>query len=1397
MKKLKVGLDIGSTTLKVVVVDSNFNIIFKKYLRHYSEIKKTVFLLFDEIKKILKNKKSSIAITGSAGLGFAQKLNIPFVQEVIASTKTIKKNVPHTDVAIELGGEDAKIIYLGNQVEQRMNGTCAGGTGSFIDQMATLLKTDPAGLNKLAGQAETIHPIASRCGVFAKTDVQTLLNEGVSREDIAASIFQAVVNQTITALSQGKPIRGKVAFLGGPLYFLSELRKKFIKTLKLKKEDIIFPENSQYYVALGAALSTETSKKLEFECLYDRMPDINIENNFKKNLTSLFLNEKEYKTFRDRHYKNRVVKKELSAHRGKCFLGIDAGSTTTKLALIDKNGNLLYSAYGNNHGKPLNWTVNELKKLYLKMNPESFIANAAVTGYGEKFLKNALNIDLGEIETIAHYKGADFFCPGVDFVLDIGGQDMKSLKIKNKVITSIMLNEACSSGCGSFIETFAHSLNMKVKDFALKGLEAKNPVDLGSRCTVFMNSKVKQVQKEGADISDISAGVSKSIIKNALFKVIRMKNPEELGKKIVVQGGTFYNEAVLRSIEKILNREVIRPNIAGIMGAFGAALIASEKYREGKSSILSTEELHNFDYTISKKVCNLCNNNCKLIQYNFWDGHKYITGNRCERAGQKSIKKKNDLNIYYYKLKKVFDYKSLENPTRGEIGIPRVLNMYEDFPFWHTFFTQLGYKVKLSSPSSKKIYEKGIETIPSESICYPAKLVHGHIMDLIHKKVKKIFYPCIPLNQKEDKNACGNYNCPVVVSYPETIYANIRNLRKKDITFYKPFLPLNNPDRMLKRLKEELKNEKIPMIEMKNALQKAYEDLKKYKEHIKLKGSEILKIIQENNMPAIVLAGRPYHIDPEINKGIPELIRSMGYAVLSEDSVSHQKKIQRPLRTRDQWTYHTRLYAAAEYVATKENIQLVQLNSFGCGLDAITSDQIKEILEKEGKIFTLLKIDEITNLGAARIRLRSLNAALNEIKEKKLKLVKTKNNAEKIKFTKKMRKKHTILIPHMSPIHFQFFKPALKKAGYKAEILPGVDKKAIDIGLKYVNNDSCYPAIIVIGQIIEALESGKYDINNTSVIISQTGGGCRASNYISLLRKGLKDAGYDRIPVISASAQGFENHPGFKFTPGLLHSLIFGILTGDLLMKLLHKTRPYEKEKGKTEKICKKWEKIVKRNIEKGGLKEFRRNIKNIIKDFEKIEIDNRINKTKVGIVGEIFVKFSPTANNNLVKMLEEENIEVIIPDLYDFFLYPLYNLKFNKRYLEGTLKSSIFGISAIKILEIYRNIIRNALKKSQRYSGSPTINQLAGLAENHLSIGNQTGEGWLLTAEMVKLIKSGVKNILCLQPFACLPNHITGKGMITELRNAYPETNIAPIDYDPGASEVNQLNRIKLLIDG
>jgi len=1399
VRNYKLGIDIGSTTVKLAVLDGSNQLIYSEYKRHLSDIKGTVISLFNDCYKNLGDISLQLCITGSGGISVSGWLNIKFVQEVIACSKAVETLIPDTDVVIELGGEDAKITYFRGGMEQRMNASCAGGTGAFIDQMAGLLDTDAAGLNDYAKLHKVIYPIASRCGVFAKTDVQPLINEGARKEDIAVSILQAVVNQTIGGLACGKPIRGKVAFLGGPLYFLPELRNCFITSLKLTKEEIITPEHSQLFTAIGAALSSNSEKEIKLKAFVDKVEHIkDLSDGEVQRLAPLFKDEEEYQIFKRKHEQALVKRASLKDYKGRAFLGIDAGSTTTKIALISEAGELLYSYYGGNEGDPLKRLVAILKGLYEELPQEVVLSKATVTGYGEALMKAALHADIGEIETIAHLQAAEYFLPGVDFILDIGGQDMKCLRMKNGAIDSILLNEACSSGCGSFLEGFASSLNMSVEAFAREAVIAKAPVDLGTKCTVFMNSKVKQAQKEGVEISDLSAGLSYSVIKNALFKVIKVRDEKDLGTKIIVQGGTFHNDAVLRSFELISGRVAVRPEIAGLMGAYGAALIAKERYREGeKSTLLSKEALSDFTLKASNRRCDKCQNQCLLTVNNFSNGEIFIAGNRCERGlGLENNITKKLPNLYEYKYKRTFHYSPLkpEEAVRGAIGIPRVLNMYENYPFWFTLLTKLRFQVILSSPSAKKLYEKGLETIPSESVCYPAKMCHGHILNLIEKGIKTIFYPSVVYEKKEYEDTTNHYNCPIVISYPEVVKNNIDELKKNNIKLLVPFLSLDNDKVLIKRIVEVFSEYHVTKEEAKSALLEANKEREQYKRDIRQKGEETLEFLKEHGERGIVLCGKPYHVDPEINHGIAELIVSYGFAVLTEDSISHLAPLTCKLRVVDQWVYNSRLYRAANLVCEEPCLDLVQLNSFGCGLDAVTTDQIGELLASGGKMYTMLKIDEGNNLGAAKIRIRSLKAVMEE--RKRTSYLPEREDISYLNpiFTKNMRKTHTILAPQMAPIHFELVQEAARICGYQMEVLPAMDRSAVDEGLKYVNNDACYPAIIMIGQVVQALKSGKYDIDQTAVIITQSGGGCRATNYIAFLKLGLKQAGFANVPILSLNMLGFDKQPGFKISLGLINRCIMAVIYGDLFMRVLYRTRPYERFPGSSELLYEKWKERAKDNVKSGNRRDFNRNIVEIINEFDKLELLD-IKKPKVGIVGEILVKYHPTANNDIVSILEQEGAEAVVPDLMDYFLYSTFNARFRFQYLAGKRLNKEINSFAISYLMNFRKIVKQELGRSSRFSSPTPIEELAMMASSVLSLGNQTGEGWLVTAEMMEFIEQGTCNIICVQPLACLPNQITGKGMFHPLKEKYPRANIMPIDYDPGISSVNQLNRIKLML--
>lgn len=1672
-KPLRVGLDIGSTTVKAVVLDQSDSLgdtLFSDYRRHHANVRATVAgLLVDIHKKLVDlgrgDEPIRLSITGSGGLALADNLHVPFIQEVIAETEAIDKEYPQADVIIELGGEDAKITYLKPTPEQRMNGSCAGGTGAFIDQMSTLLDTDAAGLNEMAKSYENLYPIASRCGVFAKTDLQPLINDGAAKPDLAASIFTAVATQTIAGLASGRPIHGTVIFLGGPLFFMSELRAAFQRALEGKVDEFIVPTDAHLYVAYGSALQADTDSDDQghhfeaYTCdeILKRLDELkNLPSNT-PTMPPLFPTEADREDFNKRHHKEHIHIGTLEGAHGPHFLGIDAGSTTIKATLVNDDREIVWSSYANNEGSPLTAAINIVKKIQSELPEGAWIARSCATGYGEGLITTGLHLDEGVVETMAHYRGAEMVSPGVTAVIDIGGQDMKYLAITDGVIDSIAVNEACSSGCGSFLQTFAMSMGLTIQEFTQKALASTHPVDLGSRCTVFMNSSVKQAQKEGASIEDIAAGLCYSVVRNALYKVIKLRDSGELGDTVVVQGGTFLNDAVLRAFELLTEREVTRPNIAGLMGAFGAALTARMHYediadddnahvgadgrsvdaaaaeesaagdepnaaahageivvdgvRHTVSSILTGEALNEMSMTTERDVCKLCQNHCKLTITTFSDGSRFVTGNRCERGGDAKKKRSDRPNLYDYKYKRCFAYRRLtdKNATRGEIGIPRALNMYENYPFWFTLLTSLGFKVMISGRSSHELFETGIESIASENICYPAKLVHGHIKWLLNKGMKTIFYPCVSYEDNLVPNTDNHYNCPVVANYPLVVGANMPELRDPDVRYMHPYFNLANHELMVDRIVEEFAWASVSREEAETAVKAAYAEDKVFKHDVQQEGLKALAYMKEHDCRGIVLAGRPYHIDPEINHGIPETICALGMVVLSEDSICElqpgekldltdflsegeedprkknangfrhvdDRKVtvnRMPLRVTNQWAYHSRLYAAAHFVASYPGLELVQLNSFGCGLDAITTDQVAEILADKADVYTLLKIDEVSNLGAAKIRLRSLKAAVEEREANKARMAKaalatsdesgsaesdaprnaahaaaqaaarkaqeqaesdlataqaalaeaqaavaaaeakvkaadrpvdaadagsdaaapanapkstgfrktgskaptpgrqvlldatmaanpklTKamrdaskraakrdiadvrlaalgdgttndaanaksksaksksghNNAtmsryaHREKFVKDMKKDYTIVAPQMSPIHFSLVESVIRSGGYKFDILKHASREDVETGLKYVNNDACYPAIMVIGQLIDAILEGKYDPDKVCLAITQTGGMCRATNYFGLIRKALIDAGYPQIPVIAISTQGLEDNPGFKVTPALLHRTVKALILGDLLMKCLYRVRPYEVEKGAANRLYEQWDVIVREALEHHGFSKTaaktpwlkRRYLpypvlaREIVKSFDALPLKDVPRKVRVGVVGEILVKYQPDANNHVVDVIESQDCEAVVPGIMEFMTTRPYITDWNEKYLGTGGNKTLYALMRWS-LDRYNAPIKAAIATSHgKFKQDDPMPELVEKAAEVTSIGVQAGEGWLLTAEILELIEQGCPNVICAQPFACLPNHVTGRGMFGKIRRLHPEANIVSIDYDPGASETNQLNRIKLMI--
>ena len=1412
------GLDIGSTTVKAVVL-AGLTPLFSAYRRHNADARGALRELLSEIAGRFPGASFRCAITGSAGLGVAELMGVEFVQEVIASTAAIERFVPEADVVIELGGEDAKITFVRPVVEQRMNGTCAGGTGAFIDQMATLLHTDAEGLDALAAKYQHLYPIASRCGVFAKSDLQPLLNQGARHTDLAASIFQAVATQTIAGLACGHPIRGNVVFLGGPLHFLPELRRAYERALAAQVSSFTTPENAHLYVAIGAALlAGPTASRPSGERrggVIHRLDDLTARLRApvviplsSARMRPLFRDVAERDEFDRRHELATVPRGEPASAQGPVFLGIDAGSTTVKAVLVTAAGQIVFSHYQGSND-PVAVSVGILRRVLEELPAGSYLARACVTGYGEGLVRAALRLDDGEIETMAHYRAAERVCPGVTSVIDIGGQDMKYLRIRGGVVDSIAVNEACSSGCGSFLQTFAASMGTDVQTFAGTALASGAPVDLGTRCTVFMNSSVKQAQREGASVGDIAAGLSYSVVRNALYKVIKLKDASQLGEKVVVQGGTFLNDAVLRAFELQTGAQVVRPDIAGLMGAFGAALTAQRNWQVGeRSQALGIEELDGFRVDTALDTCRLCQNHCQLTISSFGDGTRHVSGNRCERgASTERAPKKSELpNLFDFKYRRLFGYRRLteEKAFRGEIGLPRVLNMYENYPLWFTILTRLGFRVTVSGRSSHEVFELGMESIPSENACYPAKIAHGHIESLLARGITTIFYPCVPLEARESAGADNHFNCPVVAFYPQVLERNLDGLRAPGVRYLAPLLNLDNPTKLAERLVEVFADWNVSPAEAAAAVEAGYAEDTQVKADIRAEGRRALAYLAEHDVKGIVLAGRPYHVDPEIHHGIPSLITSLGMAVLTEDAIIEpgEPQLARPIRVRDQWAYHTRLYEAAATVSRQPDLHLVQLNSFGCGVDAITTDQVAEILEAAGDRYTLLKIDEVSNLGAATIRLRSMKAAAAERRGSAT--VSTFGSlSQRRLFDTEAKATHTIYAPQMAPTHFRLIMPVMRKVGLTMHLLEKASSDDVEVGLKYVNNDACFPAILVVGQLVNKIRAGEADPDRTTVAITQTGGMCRATNYVGLLRKALADAGYPQVPVLAISVQGLESNPGFKFDAALAVPAIQALVLGDLLQTLILRVRPYEASPGATMALYAKWDTVCQEFLQYSGYSQtlgrhlgYTGLIRRIVADFDALALRDIPRKPRVGIVGEILVKFHPDANNHVVDAVEAEDCEAVLPGILQFFLMPLYSSQYQWETLGIGRRSHHVKKLAMWLIEKFQQPAVRALRQTDgKFDVPPSMAALAAKADGIISIGTRAGEGWLLTAEMVELIEVGAPNIICAQPFACLPNHVVGKGMFAELRRRHPEANIVAVDYDPGASETNQLNRIKLMV--
>jgi len=1303
------GIDIGSTTAKVVMYDGDRNMIFSRYRRHSARAVETVHKIFEEALQEVGDVKLDLAVTGSAGMGAAETFGLPFVQEVVASANFIKKHYPKARTFIEIGGEDSKIIFFDDQFRPdiRMNGSCAGGTGAFIDQMAVLLDVDVMELNALAEKAVNIYPIASRCGVFAKTDIQALLSRHVSREDIAASIFNSVALQVITALSHGRDIKTKILIGGGPLTFYPELRLAFKNVLKINNpDDFIIPDRPELIPAMGAAITRNGSLYLsritellllipgngpnrEINSSFSRVGEPDLDT---KRLPPLFENKTEIELWQERHNETRVSRINIKEVNGReLFLGIDSGSTTTKLVLVDEQGRFVLGYYEANKGNPIQAVkegLSDFKKKFLRAEFLPHIVRTAATGYGEGLIRAAFGLNDGVVETIAHYQAARRFERDVSFILDIGGQDMKAIFVSAHAVSDIQINEACSSGCGSFIETFARSLGCTTSDFAAIACEKNAPFDLGTRCTIFMNSKVKQALREGATVSDISAGLAYSVIKNALYKVLKLKNTSELGDKIVVQGGTFRNQAVLRALELLLNKEVVRSDIPELMGAYGAALTAlnNHRIRPDESSVFNGIENPDTGTDFSKKEihCKGCENRCAILKLTFANGNHFFTGNRCEKhfSNNPEIKHRGK-NLITEQIELLFD-RNME-PEGDPIltyGIPRCLNMYENFPFWNTFLTVCGFKVVLSSPSNFKLYENGAPTVMSENICFPAKLAHGHILDLIEKKVDRIFFPTVVYEQKEYPDALNSFNCPVVTGYPDLLKSAINPDGKYKIPLDNPPISFKDIQLLKKQLHIFFRQFGVNYKTVSKGVEKGLAEQKEFKKELKARAKTLINKAENEGRIIIVLAGRPYHIDPLINHGIPDFLTELGVDVISENAVPADTDMALDdVNVLTQWSYVNRLYEAAGWAVKNQNAQLVQLTSFGCGPDAVSADEVREIIRNHGKIYTLIKMDEIANLGSVKIRLRSM---LEAVKENTARSHRKRGNGKKANrtFMQKDRKR-TLIAPYFSPFYSPLIPAAFRPLGYRVDVLPPQDKTSVELGLKTVNNDMCYPAILVAGDIIKAFQSGRYDPEKTAVILTQTGGQCRASSYVSLIKKGLADAGLTDVPVIAISAEEINPQPGFVINEKeLLKRLGLGVIFADPLARMYLSTVVREETPGTSMALHSKYLSKMEPGIEKADYHYLLNLLQEAVEDFNMVKIKNG-SVPRIGVVGEIFVKYNFFSNGNIIEWLSGQGVEVVLPVLQSFFAQRFVNESFNQK---AFFKFSPVDNIKTRLLEIYAN---------------------------------------------------------------------------------------------------------------
>lgn len=1397
---VRIGIDIGSTTAKLVAIGTAGEMLYSKYVRHNARAKEVVCGILREVRSLLGNIEVQVKVTGSVGMGISEQTGIPFVQEVVAASKAVQANYPQVRSMIDIGGEDAKVVFFENAEAKdlRMNGNCAGGTGAFIDQMAVILGVDVKEMDGLALNAKQVYPIASRCGVFCKTDIQNLIAKNVCKEDIATSIFHAVAVQTVVTLAHGCDIEAPVLFCGGPLTFIPALRKAFTEYLHLKEEDIILPENGALLPALGTALSnTETDSAYALSDMINKL-----ENSVKgtkgntSGLPPMFSTPAEYDTWKERMGMKRISTGNLHKGRQEVYLGIDSGSTTTKIVLTDTEGRLLFTHYDVNGGNPVQAVEKgllKLKEACTAHETELDIKGSCSTGYGEDLIKAAFQLDAGIVETIAHYMAAAHIDPHVSFILDIGGQDMKAMFVNQGVIDRMEINEACSSGCGSFIETFAKTLGYAVQDFAQAACHSTTPCDLGTRCTVFMNSKVKQVLREGATVDDIAAGLAYSVVKNCLYKVLKLKDMAVLGKHIVVQGGTMRNDAVVRALELLTDAEVSRCDVPELMGAYGCALYARE---HSQISVSLNDIMEKAQYTTRLLHCKGCDNQCLVSRYRFAGGRNYYSGNRCERVFTNGRCERRGTNVYEFKNKLLFDRatKEVHTTSRLTVGIPRCLNMYENFPFWHTLLTECGIRVVLSDVSNFTHYEQCARMVMSDNICFPAKLVHSHIQNLMDKQVDRIFIPFVIFEHCGSKEQ-NSYNCPIVTGYSEVI----KSVQGGSTPIDAPAISFKDRTLLYRQCRTYLESLGVTEGRISKAFIKAEVEHENYVHTLAEYNRKTLNEARSNGLFTLLLAGRPYHTDPLIQHKISDMIADMGINVITDDTVREKEIGIQGVHFLAQWTYPNRILKAAQWCAVQDSgVQFVQLTSFGCGPDAFLMDEVRDLLIRNGKAYTLLKLDDINNVGSMKLRVRSLVESLKLVREHKE--MERKKAAEPFRTTpvcEDLRKKK-ILVPYFTPFISPLIPAVMRVAGYDVETLPMSDTESCDWGLKYANNEVCYPATLIVGDIIKAFRSGGYDPDRTVVAMTQTGGQCRASNYITLIKKALVDAGYPNTPVVSLTfGAGIKNEgPGFKINwVKMLPIALRALLYSDCISKFYYAAVPREKESGQAAKLKEMFLRTAKHLIQDGKSRNLYACLGLAARQFN--EICRNIDCPKVGVVGEIFLKFNPFAHKDVTTWLIGQGIEVVPSVLTDFFLQLFVNKKVRT---ESTIVRSLIPPFVYKL---GYNIIWKQIEKVNRIAGDfryfvpfKDIFTEAQEAQKVISLNAQFGEGWLLPAEILSYAAQGVNNVISLQPFGCIANHIVSKGVEKRIKTLLPDMNLLSLDFDSGVSDVNITNRLLLFID-